>query len=319
VTEKYTVEGIDGRVDFDGATATTFTDQGSRTFPSSEVSSVEWTAATESSRGCLSIFCSNENAPIRIAFTAPQQPRMEWLFRNLDPESAAGALAVDPGGAQNKAEPPPRLNNVIGRYYDATGRSIGFAEALKFQLRDQVGYAAAQRDGKAAAQRAKIAAKHGLSAREIENSVVPFGHYVIYLSDDGDVVWPEGRGALDGARAVVETSGTKSIASRSTATRKILAPYLGQKKLASDTRRCFLVIEGRGWSKTVDVDVDREDAARAFAAKINSRSGVASATEVEPSPMDITEEISKLAALRDRGILTEDEFATKKTELLSRL
>lgn len=34
---------------------------------------------------------------------------------------------------------------------------------------------------------------------------------------------------------------------------------------------------------------------------------------------DVTEQIGKLAALRDQGILTEDEFVAKKIELLGRL
>ena len=34
---------------------------------------------------------------------------------------------------------------------------------------------------------------------------------------------------------------------------------------------------------------------------------------------DVTEQIAKLAALRDKGALTEDEFAAKKTELLGRI
>jgi len=34
---------------------------------------------------------------------------------------------------------------------------------------------------------------------------------------------------------------------------------------------------------------------------------------------DVTEQIAKLAALRDLGALTEDEFAAKKTELLGRI
>lgn len=34
---------------------------------------------------------------------------------------------------------------------------------------------------------------------------------------------------------------------------------------------------------------------------------------------DLTEQIAKLAALRDQGVLTEDEFVAKKTELLARL
>jgi Short C-terminal domain len=37
-----------------------------------------------------------------------------------------------------------------------------------------------------------------------------------------------------------------------------------------------------------------------------------------PQP-DVTEQIAKLAALRDQGALTEDEFAAKKAELLGRI
>lgn len=37
------------------------------------------------------------------------------------------------------------------------------------------------------------------------------------------------------------------------------------------------------------------------------------------SPPDIAEQIGKLALLRDQGALTEQEFASKKTELLARL
>ncbi len=42
----------------------------------------------------------------------------------------------------------------------------------------------------------------------------------------------------------------------------------------------------------------------------------------EPDPAaqpDVTEQIARLAALRDQGALTEDEFAAKKAELLSRI
>lgn len=35
--------------------------------------------------------------------------------------------------------------------------------------------------------------------------------------------------------------------------------------------------------------------------------------------VDVTEQIAKLAALRDQGVLTEEEFATKKAELLARI
>jgi len=36
-------------------------------------------------------------------------------------------------------------------------------------------------------------------------------------------------------------------------------------------------------------------------------------------PFDVVEQLTKLASLRDAGILTDDEFTTKKAELLSRL
>nr|WP_246430038.1 SHOCT domain-containing protein [Schaalia hyovaginalis] len=38
-----------------------------------------------------------------------------------------------------------------------------------------------------------------------------------------------------------------------------------------------------------------------------------------PAIPDVAEQLSKLGHLRDAGILTEEEFATKKADLLSRL
>ena len=43
---------------------------------------------------------------------------------------------------------------------------------------------------------------------------------------------------------------------------------------------------------------------------------LSSTTALEP---DVTERLTKLAALRDSGIITENEFAAKKSELLARL
>lgn len=47
-------------------------------------------------------------------------------------------------------------------------------------------------------------------------------------------------------------------------------------------------------------------------------SGLAAPAAGGPQP-DVMEQIAKLAALRDQGALTEDEFSAKKTELLGRL
>ncbi|TXK17817.1 SHOCT domain-containing protein [Homoserinibacter sp. GY 40078] len=50
----------------------------------------------------------------------------------------------------------------------------------------------------------------------------------------------------------------------------------------------------------------------------------AAAPVPEPAPtaapgVDVTEQIAKLASLRDAGVLTDEEFTTKKAELLARL
>lgn len=51
-----------------------------------------------------------------------------------------------------------------------------------------------------------------------------------------------------------------------------------------------------------------------------SRNPQQSVTQVPAAPqVDITEQLKKLASLRDAGILTDEEFATKKAELLARL
>ncbi|GAA5207569.1 SHOCT domain-containing protein [Microbacterium kyungheense] len=47
---------------------------------------------------------------------------------------------------------------------------------------------------------------------------------------------------------------------------------------------------------------------------------VTAVAEVAPTlQVDVVEQLHRLASLRDAGILTEDEFATKKAELLARL
>jgi len=46
------------------------------------------------------------------------------------------------------------------------------------------------------------------------------------------------------------------------------------------------------------------------------KQAVAAATATATDPVDAADQIAKFAALRDQGILTEDEFQTKKRELL---
>jgi len=47
--------------------------------------------------------------------------------------------------------------------------------------------------------------------------------------------------------------------------------------------------------------------------------GAQLATSLLNRPPDVTKEIAQLARLRDQGVLTEDEFTAKKTELLGRI
>ena len=65
------------------------------------------------------------------------------------------------------------------------------------------------------------------------------------------------------------------------------------------------------------VETLAKEASQLIRSKSESRRQLAGAAPAaEP---DVTEQIAKLAALRDLGALTEDEFAAKKTELLGRI
>jgi hypothetical protein len=51
----------------------------------------------------------------------------------------------------------------------------------------------------------------------------------------------------------------------------------------------------------------------------NPRSTTKSATTSAKPKIDVAEQIEKLGRLRDQGLLTDEEFQSKKEELLSRL
>jgi hypothetical protein len=54
-------------------------------------------------------------------------------------------------------------------------------------------------------------------------------------------------------------------------------------------------------------------------AKVKLESGALDRTPVQPKQPDIAAMIAQLAALREKGIITEEEFQKKKADLLSRL
>jgi hypothetical protein len=143
------------------------------------------------------------------------------------------------------------------------------------------------------------------------------------LLKDGRVDSPQGGGPVAGARATVDTAG--QLSARITATRLVLTGplALGLRKKV-DTRELYLLIEGRGWAISVPVDPTQGAQAREFAAKINAagmtaESDNAGGADAAIPALDIPDQIHKLGALRDAGLLTDAEFDAKKADLLARL
>ena len=96
---------------------------------------------------------------------------------------------------------------------------------------------------------------------------------------------------------------------------------LGARK--KDTRDVYLAVESTDGGFLAEVAPDRQKAAREIAVKINALGKqlqpAAPATSEAATNGDIPDQIRKLTELRDQGILTEEEFEPKKTELLDRL
>jgi len=88
----------------------------------------------------------------------------------------------------------------------------------------------------------------------------------------------------------------------------------------------YLTVEGHNFHSFGTVTFRNERAARKFAAKVNSTARQLPAStpgpsEEAPAPSDTshddpTEELRKLAALRDDGIITTGDFEAKKKQLL---
>jgi hypothetical protein len=128
---------------------------------------------------------------------------------------------------------------------------------------------------------------------------------------------------IEGARASVDTSG--AIDKRVTATRLLLTgPFAFGLRKKKDDRALFLLIEGGGSAFVVDVDPKKEKKAREFAAKVNAAGHV---RPVPPAPGaaatsaadDLLAQVKVLGQLHASGVLTDQEFAAKKAELLGRL
>lgn len=136
----------------------------------------------------------------------------------------------------------------------------------------------------------------------------------------------DGSGPIAGAHAIVDTAG--EIDKRFTATRLLLTgPFALAWRKKKDKRELYIAVEGDGFAFVEEVDPKKGAEARKFAAKINSLSAKASkaAPAVEPDEAtppvpqvtpDLADQLTKLATLRDQGILSDEEFAAQKAKLL---
>lgn len=133
--------------------------------------------------------------------------------------------------------------------------------------------------------------------------------------------------ALAGAYADVDNAG--ALDKRVTATRLILTgPLAFGLRKKKDSRELFLAVQGEDGSFLVELDAKQQAAARRFALTVNAESakpvgaetaGDTPGSETTPARLDATDQIRKLAGLRDEGLITEQEFDAKKSELLDRL
>jgi len=81
----------------------------------------------------------------------------------------------------------------------------------------------------------------------------------------------------------------------------------------------YLTVEGQNFHSFGTVTFRNEKGARKFAAKVNSvarQLAVAPEGEGGEEGADVTEQIRKLAGLRDDGLITTEEFDAKKKQLL---
>lgn len=98
------------------------------------------------------------------------------------------------------------------------------------------------------------------------------------------------------------------------------------KTKTTDTRRASFIVVHPGWRIVQSIDPNHARELNGLAAQVNviaesihrtaSASPAAAANDETSSRPSFADEMEKLANLRDRGILTEDEFAAAKTRLL---
>ena len=134
--------------------------------------------------------------------------------------------------------------------------------------------------------------------------------------------------ALAGAYADVDSAG--QLKKRITASRLHItgALALGLRK-EKNSREVFLAVQGRDGSFLGELDPKRQADARRFALTVNTESAQLAASETagDPTPPseappaqhEAVEQIRRLAGLRDRGLITDEELEARTSEIRDRL
>lgn len=136
--------------------------------------------------------------------------------------------------------------------------------------------------------------------------------------------WP--LDALTIAEAVAAGDVRTQQTSRFTVTRMAIAGPLAlaaPKRTTStvDTRMTKLYVDGDGWAEQWRFSALAERQVRDFAAKVNKAVRDRFPDDEPPpadppDPLSVADELGKLAALRDAGVITADEFDAQKAKLL---
>lgn len=169
---------------------------------------------------------------------------------------------------------------------------------------------------------------HGIPEAVSKVALKMFGRkeirHLANVLDRGELVHAIGVGNLSGKMGIVALTDRrllfleKSIGSENLvefALGSIGALSLG-KKMGGET----LTITYSGTTATITtLGHGQGDAIARKFRELKERSAFAASPSVAPSPADPIEQIERLANLRDKGILSEDEFQAQKTQLLSNM
>lgn len=138
-------------------------------------------------------------------------------------------------------------------------------------------------------------------------------HLAVLAQDDDD---DEPNRAIAALESAAKTTGGRIVDVAGSATRVFRSVDLDGDGIP-DEAQALTLVKGAGGAVAGAAGAVGGRVGGLF--KRGKRSGDESTDEAfEPAP-DVLGQIAKLSALKDQGILTEDEFAAKKSELLSRL